>query len=43
MSKQPWVTLPAGVPAVEEYYDRNELWPKESLERFTTLRAKAAT
>ena len=43
MSKQPWVALPAGVPAVEEYYDRNELWPKESLERFATLRAKAAT
>ena len=43
MSKQPWVVLPAGVPAVEEYYDRNELWPAESLERFATLRAKAAT
>ncbi|MDO8973467.1 GFA family protein [Reyranella sp.] len=43
MSKQPWVALPAGVPAVEEYYDRNELWPPESLDRFTALRAKAAT
>ncbi len=43
MSKQPWVALPAGVPAVEEYYDRNQLWPRESLDRFATLRAKAAT
>ena len=43
MSKQPWVALPAGVPAVEEYYDRNELWPQESLDRFAALRAKAAT
>jgi hypothetical protein len=42
MSKQPWVALPAGVPAVAEYYDRNELWPQESLDRFTTLRSKAA-
>lgn len=43
MSKQPWVALPTGVPAVEEYYDRNELWPQESLDRFATLRAKATT
>ena len=43
MSKQPWVALPTGVPAVEEYYDRNELWPQESLDRFTALRAKATT
>ena len=32
-SKQPWVVLPAGVPAVPEYYDRNEYWPAESLAR----------
>jgi len=43
MSKQPWVALPSGVPATEEYYDRAQLWPKESLERLATLRAKAAT
>ena len=42
-SKQPWVALPAGVPAVEEYYDRNELWPAESLERLAALRAKSAS
>jgi hypothetical protein len=32
-SKQPWVVLPPGIPAFEEYYDRNELWPEESLAR----------
>lgn len=32
-SKQPWVILPRGVPAVPEFYDRNLLWPPESLAR----------
>ena len=32
-SKQPWVVLPPGTPAFEEYYDRNALWPAESLAR----------
>jgi hypothetical protein len=32
-SKQPWVILPPGTPAVAEYYDRKELWPQESLRR----------
>ncbi len=32
-TKQPWVLLPATMPAVAEYYDRNEFWPRESLER----------
>ena len=32
-SKLPWVTLPAGVPAVEAYYDSKTLWPAESLAR----------
>jgi hypothetical protein len=32
-SKQPWVVIPAGVPAVAEYYDRDKYWPKESLDR----------
>lgn len=36
-SKQPWVTIPAGMPAVAEYYDRNEHWPRESLERRAAL------
>jgi hypothetical protein len=38
-SKQPWVVLPPGMPAVPEYYDRNTHWPKESLERRATLLA----
>jgi hypothetical protein len=36
-SKQPWVVLPPGVPAVEEYYDRNAYWPKESVARRRAL------
>ena len=36
-TKQPWVQLPAGVPAVPEYYDRRLFWPRESLERRAAL------
>ena len=32
-SKQPWVNLPLGTPAVPEYYERSDLWPSESLAR----------
>jgi hypothetical protein len=32
-SKQPWVWLPPGMPAVAQYYDRDEYWPAESLAR----------
>ena len=32
-SKQPWVVLPPGTPAVAEYYKASELWPTESLAR----------
>ena len=32
-SKQPWVLLPPGVPAMDAYYDRKRYWPKASLER----------
>ncbi len=32
-SKQPWVQLAPGTPAVPEYYDRDQLWPAESLAR----------
>ena len=37
-SKQPWVVLPSGTPAVAEYYNPKEMWPRESRERFTTLK-----
>jgi hypothetical protein len=36
-SKQPWVVLPEGVPAFEEYYERDALWPQESLVRRQAL------
>lgn len=36
-SKQSWVVLAPGTPAVPEYYDRNEHWPKESLARRDAL------
>ena len=32
-SKQPWVVLPEGTPAVPEYYDRDTYWPEESKAR----------
>ncbi|MEO8487558.1 MAG: GFA family protein [Betaproteobacteria bacterium] len=39
-SKQPWVVLPPGVPAVSEYYVREAHWPKASLERRAALLAR---
>jgi hypothetical protein len=39
-SKQPWVVLPDGVPAVHEFYDIPQHWPAESLERRRVLRAR---
>ena len=39
-SKQPWVVLPPGTPAVAEYYKASELWPAESLERRAALVAR---
>jgi hypothetical protein len=36
-SKQPWVILPDGVPAVPEYYDREKHWPPASLARRQAL------
>ena len=32
-SKQPWLELTLGMPAVEGYYDRNDYWPEASLAR----------
>ncbi len=36
-SRLPWVALPAGVPAVEAYYNSKKLWPAESLARRKAL------
>ena len=42
-SKQPWVTLAPGIPAVAEYYSRSEYWPAESLQRREQLLKKIGT
>jgi hypothetical protein len=39
-TKQPWVVLPAKMPAVPEYYKASEYWPKESLERRAALQKR---
>lgn len=36
-SKQAWVVLPLGTPAVPAYYEREERWPAESLARRAVL------
>ncbi len=40
-SKQPWVVIPPGARAVDEYYDTKSTWPPESLARREALRAKS--
>jgi len=37
-SKQPWVVLPPGAPAVPQYYRRAEHWPEPSLARWRALK-----
>ena len=37
-SKQPWIQLPEGTPASEEYYKTKDFWPQESIERVKALR-----
>jgi hypothetical protein len=39
-SKQPWVSISSGAPAFAEFYDREQLWPPESLMRRTALLPK---
>ena len=36
-SKQPWVVLPPGTPAVPAYYERDAHWPADSLARRQVL------
>lgn len=38
-SRQPWFMLATGTPAVPEYYERSEMWPQESLNRLTAMKA----
>jgi hypothetical protein len=40
-TKQPWVVLPDGVPAVAEFYRAADHWPAESTARFKAERASA--
>jgi hypothetical protein len=40
-SKQPWVVLPPGQPAVSEFYDPAAVWSAESRARFAALRASS--
>jgi hypothetical protein len=37
-SKQSWMPLPDGAPAVPVYYRRSEVWPTESQARYEALR-----
>jgi hypothetical protein len=37
-SKQPWVVLPSGTPAVPQYYRSADLWPEASLVRRRALK-----
>ena len=37
-TRLPWVELPAGVPAVAEYYSAKDYWPPDSLERRRRLK-----
>ena len=38
-TKQPWVVLPAGAPAVPEFYKPADYWPAETMARFQAARA----
>ena len=38
-TKQPWVILPKGVPAVAEFYNPADHWPAASAARFKSARA----
>jgi hypothetical protein len=39
-TKQPWVVLSPGTPALPEYYGRKQLWPAENLARLDALLAR---
>lgn len=40
-SKQPWVVLPSGTPAVAEYYKAADVWSAASLERRARVKTQA--
>ena len=39
-SKLPWVVIPSAAPAVPEFYDLEETWPRESLKRREAVLAR---
>jgi hypothetical protein len=39
-SKQPWVRIPEGVPQFSEFYDLEDVWSAESLERRRAIQPK---
>ena len=39
-TKQPWVSIAPGTPAFAEFYEREQLWPTESLRRREALMPK---
>ena len=39
-TKQPWLVLPDGVPAVAEFYRPADYWPPESIARFKAAKAE---
>ena len=41
-TKQPWLELPAGVPAFEAFYRRSAVWRPEAYARFQAERAREA-
>lgn len=42
-SKQPWVVLPEGVPAVAEYYEKEDYWAQPSLQRAAEIMHRLKT
>lgn len=40
-SKLPWVVLPEGARAFEEYYDVAREWPAETMQRYQAVKAKS--
>lgn len=39
-SKQPWLSIPAGVPSYETYYNFKDVWSQDSQQRFRKLKAE---
>ena len=35
--KPPWIALPTDVLVFEEFFDRQEVWPEKSFEKWTDL------